>query len=78
MAHLIANTFIQLLRKDIQTSPVVGKKQQPMAIASKSERNDKESLNSNFFCGDVKNIFYYFTFFSEEECYFDLSADIVE
>ncbi len=49
-----------------------------MAIVSKSENNGKEHLHSNFFWTDVKEIFNYFTFFSVEECYLDLSADIVE
>ena len=60
MAHLIANTFIRLSWKDIPTSPVVGKKSS-MTIFSKSESNYKESLHSNFFWTDVKDIFYYFT-----------------
>ncbi len=38
-----------------------------MTIVSKSESNDKVSLHSNFFWTDVKEIFYYFTYFSVEE-----------
>ncbi len=60
MAHLIANTFIQLLWKDIPTSSVVGKKCL-MAIVSKPESNDKESLHRNFFWTDIKEIFYFST-----------------
>ncbi len=69
MAHLIAITFIWLSRKDIVTLPMVEKKW-PMANVSKSENNDKVSLHSSFFWtdADVKEIFYYFTFFSVEEC----------
>ncbi len=60
MAHLMANTVIQLLQKDIPTSPIVGEKW-PMIIVSKSESNDKESLHSNLFWSDVKEIWYNFT-----------------
>jgi hypothetical protein len=45
---------------------MVGKKRH-MAIVSKSESDDKESLHSNFFWADIKEIINYFTFFSEEE-----------
>jgi hypothetical protein len=55
MAHLIANTFIRLLWKDIPTSPLVGKKC-PMTTVSKSESNDKEFLHGSFFWTDVKEI----------------------
>ncbi len=78
MAHLIANTFIQLLLKDIPTSPLVGKKC-PMAIVSKPESYSKESLQNDIFWTDTKELFNsYFTFFSVEDCYLNLSADIVE
>jgi hypothetical protein len=78
MAHLIlANTFIWLLRKDVPTLPMVGKKR-PMATVGKSESNDKASLQSNFFWTDFKEIFYYFTLLSVEECYLNLSAHTVD
>ena len=48
-----------------------------MAIVSKTESNDNEYLHTNFFWTGVKKIFNYFTFFSEEECYLNLSAEIV-
>jgi hypothetical protein len=65
MAHLIANTVIRLLWKDILTSPVVGKKR-PMTIVSKSKSNDKVSLHSNFFWTDFQEIFYDFTYLSNK------------
>ncbi len=77
MAHLIAITFDRLSWKDILTSPVVWKKW-TMTVDSKSESNDKESLHRIFFWTDVKEIFYYLIFFSVEECFLNLSADIVE
>jgi hypothetical protein len=40
-----------------------------MAIVSKSEKDDKEHLHSNFFWPDDKEIFSYSIFFSKEECY---------
>jgi hypothetical protein len=49
-----------------------------MAVVGKSESDDKISLHSNFFWTDVKEVFNYFTFFPDEECYLNLSADIVE
>ncbi len=55
MAHLIAITFIWLSWKDILTSPMLGEKLL-MAIVSKSERNDRESLCSYFFWAEIKEI----------------------
>jgi hypothetical protein len=49
-----------------------------MANVGKSESDDKEPLHNNFFWTYVKEIFDYFTFFSGEECYLNLSANIVE
>jgi hypothetical protein len=77
MAYLIANTVIELSRKDFPTSPVVREKW-PMAIVSKSESNEKESLHNNFSWTDIKKILNYFTFFFDKECYLNLSADVVE
>jgi hypothetical protein len=56
---------------------MVGKKW-PMADVCKSKNDHKEPMHSNFIWTDIKEIFNYFTFFSEEECYLNLSADIVE
>jgi hypothetical protein len=55
-----------------------GGEEMTMTIVSKSESNDKVSLHSSFFWTDIKEIFYYFTFFSLKECYLNLSIDIVE
>jgi hypothetical protein len=49
-----------------------------MAIVSKPESDDKKPLQGIFFWTDVKEIFNYFTLFSEEECYLSLSDGIVE
>jgi hypothetical protein len=49
-----------------------------MAIVSKPESNVNKSLCSSFFRTDIKEIFYYFAFFSVEESYLNLSADIAK
>jgi hypothetical protein len=78
MAHLITNTFFTAVMERYSNFTRSWEAMTHDFIVSKSESNDYVSLHSIFFWTDIKEIFYYFTYFSVEEYCLNLSIDIVE